>query len=66
MIAYLKQVYPILSVKNVLEAVDYYVNQLGFTLGFNDAGVRGDGIEFHFQWHSQKECASELTFYKDF
>ncbi|MCC1484540.1 glyoxalase superfamily protein [Winogradskyella immobilis] len=66
--AYLKQVYPILPVKDVLETVDYYVNQLGFTLGFKDvgdhpnyAGVIRDGIEIHFQWHSDAEWANGLT-----
>lgn len=59
---YLKQIHPVLPVKNVSIAVDYYVNKLGFKLAFTDttsvqgyAGVRRDGIEIHLQWHDEKE-----------
>ena len=59
---YLKQIHPVLPVKNVTKAVDYYVNNLGFKLAFTDttseqgyAGVIRDGIEIHLQWHDEKE-----------
>lgn len=58
----LQAIHPVLPVKNVTEAIDYYVNKLGFQLGFKDAGddpkyggVRRDGIEIHLQWHDAKE-----------
>ena len=65
--AFLKQVHPVIPVKNVPEAIDYYVNRLGFTLAFKDAGdnpnyagVVRDGIELHLQWHSEDEWKEGL------
>lgn len=62
MSAYLKQIHPVLPVKNVTEAIKYYVEKLGFKLAFKDAGdhsgyagVRRDGIEIHLQWHDGKD-----------
>ncbi|WP_299335838.1 VOC family protein [uncultured Psychroserpens sp.] len=62
MSAYLKQIHPVLPVKNVTEAIQYYVEKLGFKLAFKDtgdhpsyAGVRKDGIEIHLQWHDEKD-----------
>ena len=59
---FLKQIHPVLPVKNVSEAVSYYVNKLGFQLAFTDttsamgyAGVSRDAIEIHLQWHDEKE-----------
>ena len=59
---YLKQIHPVLPVKNVSKAVDFYVNKLGFKLGFTDttsdkgyAGVSRDAIEIHLQWHDEQE-----------
>ncbi len=59
---YLHQIHPVLPVKDVLEALDFYVNRLGFKIGFADdsknptyAGVLKDGIEIHLQWHDVKE-----------
>ena len=59
---YLKQIHPVLPVKSVAKAVDYYVNKLGFKLSFTDttsdnryAGVSRDDIEIHLQWHDEKE-----------
>ncbi len=64
---YLKNIHPVLPVKNVRNALDYYVNQLGFSLGFKDSGedpkyggVRRDGIEIHLQWHDEKEWDNGL------
>lgn len=58
----LHQIHPILPVKNVVEALSYYVKKLGFKIAFADdsknptyAGIRRDGIEIHLQWHDAKE-----------
>ena len=58
----LQQIHPVLPVKNVIEALHYYVEKLGFTVAFADddknpgyAGVRRDNIELHLQWHDPKE-----------
>jgi len=59
---YLHQIRPVLPVKNVVEALDFYANRLGFKIGFADdaknptyAGVLRDGIEIHLQWHDRVE-----------
>ena len=59
---YLHQIHPVLAVKDVVEALDFYVNRLGFKIGFADdaknpkyAGVLRDGIEIHLQWHDAAE-----------
>jgi len=59
---YLRQIHPVLPVKNVMEALDFYVNRLGFKIGFTDdakkpnyAGILRDGIEIHLQWHDPIE-----------
>lgn len=59
---YLHQIHPVLPVKDVVEALDFYVNRLGFRIGFADdaknpkyAGVLRDGIEIHLQWHDASE-----------
>lgn len=64
---YLKQIHPVLPVKDVSKAVDYFINKLGFKLAFTDAtsdkvyaGVRRDAIEIHLQWHDEKEWISRL------
>lgn len=65
---YLKHIHPVLPVKDVTKAVEYYVHKLGFTLAFTDttsaqgyAGVKRDGIELHLQWHDEKEWDSGLN-----
>ena len=62
---HLHQIHPILPVKDVVEALKYYVHKLGFTIAFADdskvptyAGIRRDGIEIHLQWHDASEWAS--------
>lgn len=64
---YLKQIHPVLPVKNVADAVSFYVNKLGFRLTFTDttdehgyAGVSRDGIKIHLQWHDEKEWLAGL------
>ncbi len=59
---YLHQIHPVLPVKDVIEALDFYVNRLGFKIGFADdskrptyAGVLRDEIEIHLQWHDTSE-----------
>ena len=59
---YLEHIHPVLPVKNVTEAINFYVDKLGFTLNFKDldndpkyGGVGRDGIEIHLQWHDDKE-----------
>jgi len=56
------QIHPILTAKNVVEALSFYVNKLGFKIAFADdskattyAGIRRDDIEIHIQWHDEKE-----------
>ena len=65
---YLHQIHPILPVQNVVEALSFYVNKLGFKIAFADdskkptyAGVRRDNIEIHLQWHDVKEWGSSLN-----
>lgn len=60
--AHLHQIHPVLPVQNVLAALFFYVNKLGFEIAFADdpkaptyAGVRRDDIEIHLQWHDAKE-----------
>jgi len=59
---YLHQIHPVLPVQDVVEALKFYVNKLGFKIAFADdskepyyAGVIRDGIEIHLQWHHAKE-----------
>jgi len=59
---YLHQIHPVLPVQNVVVALKFYVNKLGFKIAFADdskepyyAGVIRDGIEIHLQWHNAKE-----------
>ncbi len=65
--AFLKQVHPVIPVKNVSEAITYYTERLGFTIAFKDAGdnpmyagVIRDGIELHLQWHAEEEWKAGL------
>jgi len=59
---FLHQIHPVLPVMDVVQALDFYVNRLGFKIAFADdskkptyAGVLRDGIEIHLQWHDTKE-----------
>ena len=65
---YLHQIHPVLPVKNVVEALDFYVNRLGFKIAFADdskkptyAGIIRDGIEIHLQWHDARNGRQLLT-----
>lgn len=57
----LKAVLPILDVRDIETALQYYVERLGFEVDFrygadpdNYAGVRRDGIRLHMQWQDEK------------
>lgn len=59
---YLKEIHPVLPVKDVSKALMFYIEKLGFEFAFADddkkpmyAGVKRDGIEIHLQWHDEKE-----------
>tara|TARA_R110002051_G_scaffold91370_1_gene160671 strand:+ start:13682 stop:13981 length:300 start_codon:yes stop_codon:yes gene_type:complete len=58
---YLHQIHPVLPVWDVVEALDFYVNRLGFRIAFADdaknpkyAGILRDDVEIHLQWHDIK------------
>nr|WP_321237118.1 VOC family protein [uncultured Psychroserpens sp.] len=60
--AILHQIHPVLPVRNVAEAIDYYIEKLGFELAFKDdndnpsyGGVVRDNIEIHLQWHDESD-----------
>ncbi|MGI9551148.1 MAG: glyoxalase superfamily protein [Aurantibacter sp.] len=64
---YLHQIHPVLPVKDVVEALDFYVNRLGFKIAFADdeknpkyAGILRDEIEIHLQWHEAVEWEVEI------
>ncbi|OUR92230.1 bleomycin resistance protein [Flavobacteriales bacterium 34_180_T64] len=64
----LHQIHPILPVQNVVVALFYYTNKLGFEIAFADdsknptyAGIRRDHIELHLQWHDPKEWESSFN-----
>ncbi len=56
------QIHPVLPVQNVLAALFFYTQKLGFEIAFVDdpkdpkyAGVKRDHIEIHLQWYDEKE-----------
>lgn len=64
----LHQIHPVLPVQNVLAALFFYTNKLGFEISFADdpkapsyAGIRRDEIEIHLQWHDEKEWEGEFN-----
>jgi len=65
---YLRHIHPVLPVKDVSKAVQFYVEKLDFKLAFTDttsvqgyAGVARDAIEIHLQWHDEKEWIGGLN-----
>lgn len=59
---HLKQIHPVLPVRNVSESIKYYQDLLGFNIAFKDtgndpkyAGIQRDAIEIHLQWHDEKD-----------
>ncbi|WP_204345607.1 glyoxalase superfamily protein [Psychroserpens algicola] len=60
--AVLHQIHPVLPVRDVTKALNYYVEKLGFKHAFSDhtdkptyGGVVRDNIEIHLQWHDEKD-----------
>lgn len=58
-------VHPVLPVRNVSDAVDYYTERLGFKLLFKYEGdspgyavIRREGVEIHLQWHDSSSFES--------
>lgn len=67
MAGFLKAIHPILPVKKVNDAIDFYCDKLDFTIAFRDptdpngyAGVKRDSIEIHLQWHDEKEWEESI------
>ncbi len=66
-VAYLKQVHPVLSVRDVRASAQWYCAHLGFEALFADddqpmyGGIGRDGVEIHLQWHSEQEWADGLV-----
>ena len=59
---YIQQIHPVLPVQDVVAALRFYVEKLGFTIAFADdpkapdyAGITRDGIEIHLQRHTVEE-----------
>lgn len=57
-----KDVIPILDVKDISRALDYYAEKLGFQVEFrysedpaNYAGVYRDSVYLHMQWQHEDE-----------
>tara|TARA_R110002012_G_scaffold64308_2_gene169043 strand:+ start:12522 stop:12899 length:378 start_codon:yes stop_codon:yes gene_type:complete len=58
--AHLHQIHPVLPVQNILAALFFYVNKLGFEIAFADdpkvptyAGLRRGDVEIHLQVHNE-------------
>ncbi|MDJ0654103.1 MAG: VOC family protein [Xanthomonadales bacterium] len=62
--AVLDAVQPVLPSRDVVAAVNFYVDRLGFQMAFQDAeppryaGVRRDAVEIHLQWHDPAEWSA--------
>ncbi|NER15482.1 glyoxalase/bleomycin resistance/extradiol dioxygenase family protein [Leptobacterium flavescens] len=59
---YFQEIHPVLPVQDVVTALRFYVEKLGFNVAFADdekeptyAAVKRDNIEIHLQWHDAKE-----------
>ena len=57
--------HPVLPVRDVTAAIEYYTRKLGFEWKFQDskenpryAGVGRDNIEIHLQWHDSADFKS--------
>jgi uncharacterized glyoxalase superfamily protein PhnB len=58
----LQRVFPVLPVRNLDEAIRYYVDRLGFELAFrepahsdNYAGIRRGGVSLHLQFQFEED-----------
>ena len=57
-----RAIHPVLPVRDIETAVQYYVERLGFHLAFRDrsaastyVGLRRDSVELHLQWHDEAD-----------
>jgi len=67
---YLHQIHPVLPVKNVVDALDFYVNRLGFKIGFADEDrpmlrIVTQNIDALYQEYAQMEVFHEHTSLKE-
>lgn len=60
-------VHPVLAVKDVLKALGFYVNKLGFEVAFADhktdpkyVGIKRGNVEVHLQWHDASEWEGNI------
>lgn len=58
----LKEIHPVLPVRNVNTALLFYTQSMGFECDFTDtaidpryAGVKREGVVIHLQWHDASE-----------
>lgn len=65
--ARLRQIHPVLNVRDVRASAAWYRDHLGFEPRFADAeaepnygGIGRDGVELHLQWHGEEEWADGL------
>lgn len=65
--ASLKQIHPVLPVRDVSQSISYYSDKLGFKLAFKDqgsnpryAGIQRDAIEIHLQWHDLNDWTAGM------
>ncbi len=59
-----KKIHPILGTRDIRPAIEFYTQQLGFTLAFGDkadppnyVGFRRDAVELHMQFQFEHEMA---------
>lgn len=64
---FLKAIHPVLPVKHIDKAIEYYCEKLGFEIAFKDptdpngyAGLIRDAIEIHIQWHDEQSWENGL------
>ncbi len=64
-IPFFRAVHPVLPVRNVDKAIEYYTEKLGFKFFFKHgddetryAGVVRGNVELHLQWHDEADFAS--------
>lgn len=62
-----RQIHPVLDVRDVRASAAWYCEHLGFEPLFADddtepayGGIGRDGVEIHLQWHSDEEWAAGL------
>jgi len=55
---YLHQIHPVLPVNDVVEAFDFYVNRLGFEIGFAGASKNSNYPVFQKSYRNNRVMAS--------